>query len=419
MKRLLQTLREQGKTLLRHKIFPAAALTMAGVFVQGGDQWGEGGSLAAGLTLIALAMGLGMAALYCVRAEADECPTAEKRLSRRGRWILFALLAVHAIAAGLLVRAVPGRIDCLTFQRDAVQSILRGEDPYGTTHANTIYSADEMSRFYSPGEIAGGRVLVGLQYPPFTLAAAIPGYLLGDIRYGYVLAILLSAWLLVRALPTRGGLAVAALLLLSPETFFVEVRCWTEPLVWLLLCAVFYAVRKKPAWLAVAFGLFLASKQYNVLALPLAGLLLPRFSWKEYGKLLAVSLAVATATLLPFAIWNGPALGHDLVQFHLAQPFRDDSVSFAVSFRWLLPVGPVLLLVFSIWAAVRLRPSIAHFSAAYAMALLLFFATGKQAFCNYYFLIGQAFFLAAACRWENVQGDFPVFWVKDTQNVRA
>jgi hypothetical protein len=36
------------------------------------------------------------------------------------------------------------------------------------------------------------------------------------------------------------------------------------------------------------------------------------------------------------------------------------------------------------------------FAAAYGVALLLFVLTSKQAFANYYFLIGQAFFLTVA-----------------------
>jgi hypothetical protein len=151
--------------------------------------------------------------------------------------------------------------------------------------------------------------------------------------------------------------------------------------------------------LPLALGLFLASKQYNFLALPFLGYLLQPFTRKAYWKLFGASLAVAMATVLPFAIWNFHALWHDLVLFHLAQPVRQDALSFAIPFPLFMKLGPLLLLAFIVWGARRgsLQPAI--FAVAYGMALLLFFSTSKQAFLNYYFLIAQAFLLAATALW--------------------
>jgi hypothetical protein len=112
--------------------------------------------------------------------------------------------------------------------------------------------------------------------------------------------------------------------------------------------------------------------------------------------LLAQALAVAAATLAPLVLWGPRALWHDLVLFHLAQPFRLDSLSFAVLSPVLLKLGPSLVLAFtvwSVWVGARRR---AIFAAGYGTSLLLFFCTGKQAFTNYYFLIGQVLLLAAA-----------------------
>jgi hypothetical protein len=195
------------------------------------------------------------------------------------------------------------------------------------------------------------------------------------------------------------GLCLAAYLLLNPLTFIVEEHCWTEPLVWMLLCATFYAAIERPRWLALALGLFLASKQYNFLALPLVGILLRPFAWKACWRLLGASLAVAVATLLPFALLNFAALWHDLVLFHLAQPLRQDALSFAVAFPPYMKIGLLLLLVFLAWIARRGIDRTSLFPAAFGMALLLFVSAGKQAFMNYYLLIGQSLLLAAAALW--------------------
>jgi hypothetical protein len=172
--------------------------------------------------------------------------------------------------------------------------------------------------------------------------------------------------------------------------------CWTEPLVLITLSATIYATVKKRWWLPIAVGLFLASKQYNLLALPfLAGLVQP-FRWQTYAKTVGWAVLVAALTVLPFAIWNFRGLWRDLVLFHLAQPFRPQSLSFAVPYPIFLKIGPALLLAFIVWASRTGIRNPATFASAYAVSLLLLFSTSKQAFCNYYFLIAEAFLLGGA-----------------------
>jgi hypothetical protein len=100
--------------------------------------------------------------------------------------------------------------------------------------------------------------------------------------------------------------------------------------------------------------------------------------------------------MVPFACWNFGALWHDLVLFHLAQPFRQDAVSFAVPFPIMLKIGPVFGGAFILWAIQNGARNVAMFAAGYGIALLLFVSTSKQAFANYYFLIAQSLLLAVA-----------------------
>lgn len=384
------------KTWSTSGMLGSPALTLAALLVLAASAWAfidDEGNHTAALAMLAISIVLGMVAIAAAR---DNCrPEGRKaNISRGSWWILAILLTLHGGIAWRVVVSSAPHIDCYTFQRDAVESLFHGVDPFGTTHAD-IYGAKGTAQFYGPGMVVDGRVQVGLQYPPLTLLCAVPGYLLGDVRYGYILAILLSAILVFAVAPGVRGLWVAGFLLLNPLTFLVEYQCWTEPLVWMLLCASAYAAMKKPRWLALALGLFLASKQYNVLAVPLIGLLLRPFAWRSYWKLLGSSVAIAAATVVPFAIWNSHALWHDLVLFHLAQPFRLDALSFAVPFPSALVIGPLILLGFLAWAAWRAAHHAAVFAAAYGIALLLFFSASKQAFFNYYFLIWQALLLAA------------------------
>lgn len=168
----------------------------------------------------------------------------------------------------------------------------------------------------------------------------------------------------------------------------------------MLLCATVYTAIRKPRWLPLALGLFLASKQYNFLALPFLGYLVRPFSWRAYWKLLGLSMAVALATVLPFALWNFRALWHDLVFFLYVVPVRRDSLSFAIPFPIYAKIGLLLLFAFIVWGATRGAQQPAMFAAAYGTALLLFFSASRQAFLNYYFLSAQALLLAAVSLWH-------------------
>ncbi len=386
------------KPRAEHEYSSALFLACAGFWVLAGTMsflWGS--SLTAGLIMISLAIVFAAGAIArSTKTQLAGKETAAEPLPTNSRqmWLFLAgLILVHGVVAVVICRHWLPAIDTYTFQRDACKNLLRGVDPFGTTQAD-IYGS--RYNFYGPGMVVDGRVQVGFQYPPLTLFWALPGYCLGDVRYSYIFAVMISAWLLFAMVPNSRSLRLSALLLLNPLTFFVEMMCWTEPLVLMTLSATLYTAVRRRWWLPVALGFFLASKQYNVLAVPfLAGLVRP-FQWKSYGKLLGWALLVTVATLVPFAIWNFRGLWHDLVLFHLAQPFRPQSLSFAVPYPIFLKIGPVLLLAFIVWAARTGIPNAAIFAAAYAISLLLLFSTSKQAFCNYYFLIAQTFLLGVA-----------------------
>ncbi|MFY9843974.1 MAG: hypothetical protein WA718_19290 [Terriglobales bacterium] len=370
----------------------AFLLASAGFWVFGGTYcylWG-GNSLLAGLSMIFLAILLSIAAIARCSPEAAMAPPVPSP-SRRMWLILASLILVHVAAAILITRTWVPVIDTYTFQRDSCKNLIHGIDPFGTTEADIFGPG---SRFYTPGMVVNGRVQVGFQYPPITLFWALPGYLLGDVRYPYISAVAISAFLLFAIYPSPRSLWISALLLFNPLTFFVEEKCWTEPLVLLTLSATVYAAVKKRWWLPIALGLFLASKQYNVIALPFVACLIHPFRWRAYWRLVGWALLVATATILPFALWNARSLWHDLVLFHMSQPFRTDAMSFAVPFPLFRKVGPLILAVFVAWSALTCRRNAAMFAAGYGASILLFFSTSKQAFSNYYFLIGESFLLA-------------------------
>ncbi|MGA3132904.1 MAG: hypothetical protein ABSD59_19040 [Terracidiphilus sp.] len=373
----------------------AFTLLLTGLLVLLGCVWGDPilrANQKGGLVLIGLAILAGITGIALIGHQ-----DLQPRLFRwesKSLCLAGLLIVVHCVSAYERIHSDPGNIDTFIIERDATRDLLRGSDPYGATRPN-YYNAQQTKMLYGEGLVVNGRLQVGLQYPPVTFLCTVPGLLLfHDIRYGFVAAIVLAAIMVMAVLPGRSGLVPAAFFLLNPITYIVEVLAWTEPLVWMLLCLTVMTALKKPRWLALALGLFLASKQYNFLALPFIACLLQPFSWRAFWRLLGKSIAVAVLTVLPFAIWNVRALWRDLIAFHLAQPFRYDSVSFAILSPVFLKIGPILVLAFIAWILWRGNFGPRAFPALYGMAMLLFVSTNKQAFLNYYFLISNAFLLA-------------------------
>ena len=149
------------------------------------------------------------------------------------------------------------------------------------------------------------------------------------------------------AVAPRGGVALlaASLLLTTPRVFFILISGWTEPFLVLLLAAAVYCASLRPRLLPVALGLLLATKQYLVLRIPLTALLVPqreprsgdgdrlwwacsRPRWREWCKLLLVTVAVAAAVTAPLALWDWKRFYFSVVTVQEYAPFRWDALSY-------------------------------------------------------------------------------------------
>jgi len=196
----------------------------------------------------------------------------------RAAW--FPALAVIHVGLGLWILhwSPSPQIDVVTVHNAALRAIVHGHNPYAITFAN-IYGPD--SPFYAPGAESGGRVLFGYPYPPLSLLMVVPGYLLGDYRYAQLAAIVLAAAAMAYARPSQNARLGAALFLTTPRVFFVLEQGWTEPMCAMLFALTAFALIRRPRWVPWASGVFIASKQYLVMAI----------SGRQYpGELLALTL---------------------------------------------------------------------------------------------------------------------------------
>jgi hypothetical protein len=317
------------------------------------------------------------------------------------------MLLAHLLLGAWIISATPApAVDVYTFQRDAADALLRGENPYAITFPDIYGSALPV---YGDGVSQHGRLNFGYPYLPLSLFLTIPGHALADdFRFTHLAALTLAGALIAYARPVGNGIpsaravAAAAVLLFTPRGFFVVEAGWIEPVVILTLAAVvFCACRQGRAWgigLAVSLGLLMASKQYLVLAMPLL-LLLPAGRFEMSRRMIAViAIVVAAAVTLPLALWDMHAFLRSAVLLQFHQPFRTDALSYLVSFTGpggsTLPVGIAFACaavagLLALWRCPRTASGLAI---GVALVFFAFFATNKQAFCNYY-----AFVLAGLC----------------------
>jgi hypothetical protein len=318
---------------------------------------------------------------------------------QQGRdWPFWGFVCLAGGLAMLHVARSSDSSDVLVAVHDASRALLAGHDPYAITLPNP-YGAGLTEQYYSPDVLVGGRLDFGFPYLPAALLGYLPGYLLGDVRFASVVALVLVAVLLRRLARDEVGRVVALVPLTLPLLPLTLEMGWVEPVVALFLVwTVSASVRGSRMRSGLALGCFLASKQYLVVVLPL---LLPLARRLGRGVVIA-GLGVATLLVLAFAAWGPTAFVRSVVELHLNQPYRPDSVSLAVAWgntfgrwpAWTYGLPPLMAgLAVSSLVAWRSRPGPASFSLGMGLSLLATVLLSKQAYGNYYMLIEIALVL--------------------------
>ena len=310
------------------------------------------------------------------------------------------LFAIHLALGVWTVRSSPlPKIDVFAFQQIGPEALLSGQNPYAVEMPD-IYHGTQQERdraVYGQGLAHDGKLRFGFPYPPLSLYFATAGYKLGgDHRYAQVVALTLAGVFVAYCRPGRVAALAAVLLLFTPRAFFILGRGWTEPFVVATLAAAVFCACRGWRILPVALGLFLASKQYLVFAVPAVYLLAPApRRWRDVGFLFVVAGVVAAAVSAPLVLWDWRAFVHSAGTVQKLAPFREDALSYLVWIyhRWgrQYDVGVALLamligMAVALWRCPR---DPAGFAAGLAMTFLPFIAFNKQAFANYYlFVIG-------------------------------
>jgi hypothetical protein len=329
------------------------------------------------------------------------------------------LFAIHLALGVWTVRAAPlPKIDVFAFQQLGPEALLAGRNPYSIEMPD-VYHGTQQERdraVYGQGLAHDGMLRFGFPYPPLSLYFATAGYkLAGENRYAQVVALTLAGIFIAYCRPGRTAALAAVLLLFTPRAFFILGRGWTEPFVVVTLAAAVFCACRGWRVLPVALGLFMASKQYLVFAVPLIYLLAaPPRRWRHLAVLLLGAGVVAFAVSAPLVLWDWRAFVHSAGTVQKLAPFRDDALGYLVwiSHQWgrRLDVGVGLVamavgLAVGLWRCPR---DPAGFAAGLAMIFLPFIAFNKQAFANYYlFVIGALCCAVAATPARSIDSKFP------------
>lgn len=374
-----------------------------------------------------LAVWLAGVGLWATRLERAASPRASRALAA------VCVLSAGSVFAYLLLHAPSPRIDVFELQQRGAALLWSGQNPYSALYPNP-YDPVETTTFF--GHYSA--TLDHYPYPPLSLlTTALAHRLTHDVRWLFLLSHLLIGWALYRLsqpvprahpLSFDRGLVLLCIHLLHPRGFLVIEQAWTEPLVagaislWALFRAQSYqrleheaprlSLRVRVIADSLLLGLAIACKQYGLLLL--VPYLFPSlFAWISPAQFSAQRLSAFLLALLPlvvsylaFAVVQPADFVEDVLLFQTKQPFRSDALSLPALFYAVSDVKlpgavaaiGVLLPLLLVW---RKRPPglPAGLGGLLLLASLLlfgFFATAKQAFCNYYYLVGVLLLLTLA-----------------------
>ncbi|SED34491.1 hypothetical protein SAMN04489844_4222 [Nocardioides exalbidus] len=344
-----------------------------------------GSRLLDGVAPLGVAAGYGALAWWAVRAKSV------------GPLALLAV--VHATALVVGVHALDVRIDVAEFVNGGIRALLDGASPYGITIPD-VYSPEESLAYFGPGVVVDGRVLYGYPYLPTPLLLDVPGYLLGDVRYVHVAA-LVGCAVVARAVASDAlGRALAVAVLTAPTSMVVVLAHAVEPVMALLLCLGAVGLLRGSRAVGVLLGLYLASKQYLVVVLPALWVVRRAVGWRRVVEACAVAAVVIGA----FLLWDPRGFVRSALLLQLRQPFRDDAVSLLPLVAgvagplpgWLLATVPLAVGgAVSVLLVRRLRPGATTFLLACSLPLTCTVLVSKQSFANYFVLLGTGLLLAA------------------------
>ncbi len=306
-----------------------------------------------------------------------------------GKWTFWALLASFlSLGSWIILSSPEPKIDVFYCYKEGASALISFKSPYSINIPN-IYGH---TLFYDSNLVAGNRVNIGFPYFPLTLIAAVPAYIIGDVRYAHLVAACVAGLLMAILAPGPIGKAMAALYWFTPRSFFVIEQSWTEPFMVAGVAICVWASFKSYKLLAVSLGVLFSIKQSLIWMVPLSWLMVPR-KWSSVRHIVVVAGLVFMTVTLPWCLIDADGFWNSVVVFQFKQPFRADALTVG---SWLalqeIDVFPTAVaFIIALLAVVFVLIASPHTPSAWCIGscfvYILFFVLNKQAFCNYYYFV--------------------------------
>lgn len=304
----------------------------------------------------------------------------------------FPLLILISLALRIfMVLSSPNpQIDVFDILKNGPKALLQGQNPYSQTY-NKIYTDAPVSYF---------------AYPPGILFSVFPfTAFLGDPRYLFILAEILSAIIIYSVLKKANGDKLAEII---PLIFLFNLRwslvleqSWIDTLAVFVFAAIlFIQTQKQLQRLTLPLTVFLITIKQSFIILPFLVI-------KSFGlriREILVSLALISTIVFPFFLW-GP---NDFIKRTITDYFAAFSQRIPLSHRSLsfnslwfeqtktdLP-NPLLIIVsllFSTTVFLKQKKGGGQFILASTLLYFGIFMFSKMAFLNFYYFIAQMLLL--------------------------
>ncbi len=287
-------------------------------------------------------------------------------------------------------------IDVFVTNTMASDYLLAGSNPYAGEYPDVYEGKFD----YQPGFF---------YWPAYLYWAAPFRAWLGDVRWAMIAADMLTAVALVVVgrkleLPTVTTALLPLVWLAHPVSLLVLELAWIDPLLIAGIAALLVGLLSQK-WLAVGvlLGVVAATKQYGTLV----GLMTLVYVFTHHRpaarRVLLSSAATWLLLMLPYVLLDWRALYDNTVAVYIGAAVRPDALSLVThlqrTFDVALPGGLLLAVYLTVvasgcwWLSKRKEANLAEWTGILATAMGTIFLFGKQAFCNYYFVV--AFFVLA------------------------
>jgi hypothetical protein len=302
--------------------------------------------------------------------------------------LLYGVIALSCIIHFLVPFASPDPIiDVWVYAMKGADLLLSGINPYSAYYPDLYNGKYELTNGFC-------------YWPTATFSFTLSRFFFGDVRWILVIANFLSlAGLRLLAWEKHGQSSWLIVLLWAtfPVSLFILEQSWVDGLIIPLIIFHIYQLKKggiKRA--AVLLGFMCMTKQYMIFYCILTFFyILKVLGFKKAIIYSVVTIVTALAIASPFLIWDTDLFLQKSVFDLLKLGHREDALSwvsyFSHFYDFYIPGGftgslYVIVTLFFSWMTYR-EGTIKGLLLGLISVYLFVFLFGKQAFCNYYYLI--------------------------------